>query len=246
MNRKHLNWMTVGFAALALLVIGMMLMNTIRRPGEIILPDTDAVPDQSVEDSERTDGFLTVIEISPDTVQSAIATLSRPEAYQRTVTVEQFWNGGSSAYETSVTVNGEWTRTDRTMPDGRVRHTIIGSETVYIWYNNESNIYSGPVGEVSADNEQSIPTYETILDLPVEQITTADYRSFSDIECIYVESTSADETTLRYWVSVESGLLVAAEKLIHEETVYRMGALNADLTEPAPEFFILPNGTILN
>ena len=44
MNRKHLNWMTVGFAALALLVIGMMLMNTIRRPGEIILPDTDAVP----------------------------------------------------------------------------------------------------------------------------------------------------------------------------------------------------------
>ena len=90
MNRKHLNWMTVGFAALALLVIGMMLMNTIRRPGEIILPDTDTVPDQSVEDSERTDGFLTVIEISPDTVQSAIATLSRPEAYQRTVTVEQF------------------------------------------------------------------------------------------------------------------------------------------------------------
>lgn len=246
MNKKHLNWVTIGFAALALLVVGMMVMNTLRRPGEIRLPDTDAVPDQTVEDPDRTEGVLTVVEIDPDTVQAAIATLNRPSEYQRMITVEQFWTGGSATYETTVNVKESWTRTDRTMPDGRVRHTIIGPETTYVWYNNEQNVYSGPTGEVSADNEQSIPTYETILDLPADRITTADYRNFSDSYCIYVEAALDDEHTLRYWVSVESGLLVAAEKLIREETVYRMAASSADLTEPAAEFFILPDGTALN
>ena len=246
MNKKRLNWVTFGFAALALLVVGMMLMDTIRRPGEITLPDTDEVSDQTTEDADRTEDALKVIGISPDTVQAAIATLSRPDAYQRVVTVEQFWNGGSAAYETTVTVSDPWTRTDRTMPDGRVRHTVIGSETVYVWYNNERNVYSGPVGEITADHEQAIPTYEMILDLPADQITTADYRDFSDTHCIYVEAVSSDEHTLRYWVSVDSGLLVAAEKLIQDETVYRMGALRVELTEPSADAFALTDGTVLN
>ena len=245
MKKHHLNWVTIGFAALALLVVVMMVMNTIRGPGEIRLPDTETVPDQSEESADRTEDTIMVIEITPDTVQAAIATLERPDSYQRTVTVEQFWTGGSAAYETAVAVSGEWTRTDRTMPDGRVRHTIIGSETVYVWYNSERDIYSGPVGEISADNEQAIPTYETILDLPADQIITADYRDFSGIHCIYVEAESSDEYTLRYWVSVDSGLLVAAEKLIRDEAVYRMAALTADLTEPSAEMFTLPNGTVL-
>lgn len=242
MEKKHLNWVTIGFAALALLVVAMMLMNTIHRPTAITLPDTDATPDQTVQDSDRTDDSLTVIEITPDTVQAAIATLSRPDAYQRTITIEQFWTGGSATYETMVSVRSPWTRTDRTMPDGRVRHTIIGPETVYVWYNNEQNVYSGPAGEISADNEQSIPTYETILTLPTDQIIKADYRDFSGIHCIYVEAVSPGAHTLRYWVSVDTGLLVAAEKLIQDETVYRMGALTADQTEPAAETFTLPNG----
>lgn len=246
MSKKHLNWVTIGFAVLTLLVVAMMLMNTIRRPGEITLPDTEMVPDQTQENADRTEGTLTVIEITPKTVQSAIATLARPDAYHRTITVEQFWTGGSAAYETTVTVNEPWTRTDRMMPDGRVRHTIIGPETAYVWYNNETDIYSGPVGEMTADHEQAIPTYEMILDLASDQITTADYRDFSDIHCIYVEAVSPDEHTLRYWVSVDNGLLVAAEKLIQDETVYRMGALTVDLAEPAAETFTLPDGTVLN
>lgn len=246
MNKKHLNWITIAFSALMLLVVSMMLMSTFRRPGEIKLPDTDTSADQTVENPDKNNSALTVIEITPETVQTAIATLSRPDAYQRTITVEQFWAGGSGTYETMVTVSGPWTRTDRTMSDGRVRHCITGSETVYIWYNSEKKLYSGPVGEISSDNEQSIPTYENILDLPTKQIVTADYRSFSDINCIYVEAISADDDhTLRYWVSVDSGLLVAAEKLIEGETIYRMGALDVELTEPAVRDFTLPDGTVL-
>ena len=44
---------------------------------------------------------------------------------------------------------------------------------------------------------------------------------------------------------METGLLVAAEKLTGEETVYRMAALSVDLTEPTAEEFTLPDGTSL-
>ena len=50
---------------------------------------------------------------------------------------------------------------------------------------------------------------------------------------------------MRDWVRVESGLLVAAEKLFENDTVYRMGALTLDLTEPSPTSFTLPDGTNL-
>ena len=98
------------------------------------------------------------------------------------------------------------------------------------------------MGAVSADNEQCIPTYEDILDLPVEAISTADYRVLSDIRCIYVEAAEED-SQLCYWVSVDTGLLVAAEKLLDGQRVYRMEALTVDQTEPAATEFTLPDGT---
>ena len=72
-----------------------------------------------------------------------------------------------------------------------------------------------PAGDITPDDEQAIPTYETILDLPVEDIAAADYRSVSDVNCIYVETVQDPEGyTQRYWVSVETGLLVASERLL--------------------------------
>ena len=241
MDKKHMNWVTWSFVILTVLVVGMMLMNTMRRPSDITLPDTTVKTDQITNESEQDNNALTVVEISPDTVQSAIATLSRPESYKRTVTLEQFWGNTSGSYEITATVSGSWTRTDRTMPDGRIRHCISSPESVYIWYNNEQEIYTGLPGEITADHEQSIPTYEEILDLPLEEITTADYRCVSDVNCIYVEASDSLKT-LRYWVSVETGLLVAAEKLVNQETVYRMGALTVELTETSPAEFTLPTG----
>ena len=244
MDKRNLKWITWGAVILTVLIVAAMLMDTLRRPGQITLPDPDAVENQTSSDAVTEGSALSVVEVRPDTVQAAIATLSRPEVYRRTVTVEQFWEGGSGKYEIAVTVNAPWTRTDRTMPDGRVRHTITGSDAVYIWYNNERSTYVAPVGDVSADMEQSIPTYEDILNLPAEEITLADYRAISEVNCIYVEA-QQEGHLLRYWVSVDTGLLVAAEKLAEDETVYRMGSLTVDQTESTLEEFTLPDGTIL-
>lgn len=244
MDKRNLKWITWGAVILTVLIVAAMLMDTLHRPGQITLPAPDVADNQTSGDSVTEGSALSVVEVKPETVQAAIATLARPDVYRRTMTVEQFWEGGSGKYEIAVTVRNPWTRTDRTMPDGRVRHTITGDDRVYIWYNNERSVYMAPVGDVSADQEQGVPAYEEILNLPVDSITLADYRSISEVNCIYVEAVEG-AYQLRYWVSVDTGLLVAAEKLQEEETVYRMGSLTLDQTEPGIEEFTLPDGTIL-
>ena len=49
----------------------------------------------------------------------------------------------------------------------------------------------------------------------------------------------------RYWVSVDTGLLVAAEKLSGKETVYRMWQTAIDLVPVFTDEFTLPDGTVL-
>ena len=148
--------------------------------------------------------------------------------------------------ELTTSVSGGWTRVDRTLADGQVRHAVTDGVTSYIWYNDETDIYSGAAGGISADVEQTLPTYEDVLALPPEQITQADYRTVSDVRCIYVE-TAQDEWgyAQRYWVSVDTGLLVVAERLQDGETVYRMAALELDQAAPTAEAFTLPDGTVL-
>ena len=178
--------------------------------------------------------------------QAAIETLHRPEAYSRTVTVEYLWTGGSGTIELSTAVSAPWTRVDRTLADGQVRHSITDGETTFIWYNGESEVYTGPAGAISADAEETIPTYEDVLALSPERIVQADYRVVSDVRCIYAETAEdAWGYAQRYWVSVDTGLLVVAERLQKGETVYRMAALEADQTAPPAETFTLPDGTDL-
>lgn len=175
-----------------------------------------------------------------------MATLHRPEAYSRSVTVEYLWNGGSSTSEITVSASGGWSRTDRTLPDGQTRHAITNGETTYIWYNSETDVFTGPAGEISPDAEQTIPTYEDVLALAPEQIAQADYRMVSDVRCIYVETAEDDWGYVqRYWVSVDTGLLAVAERLQDGETVYRMAALTVDETAPDAKTFTLPDGTAL-
>ena len=94
--------------------------------------------------------------------------------------------------------------------------------------------------------EQAIPTYEDVLELPVEEIAAANYQTLSDMNCIYVE-TAADAYgyVLRYWVSVDTGLLVAAEKQLDGETVYRMWETSSELDPIIETEFTLPDGTDL-
>ena len=88
----------------------------------------------------------------------------------------------------------------------------------------------------------------SVLLLPTRDIVAADYRTIGEqVNCIYVETAQDDYGySLRYWVSVDSGLLVAAETLQDGEATYRMWETAIDLAPALTDEFTLPDGTKLN
>ena len=51
-----------------------------------------------------------------------------------------------------------WTRCDLTLSSGRVEHTIVGDGQLWLWYDRETAVYSGPAEGLSADLLQRLPT----------------------------------------------------------------------------------------
>ena len=146
MDKKRIGVITWGFILVTALIVALMLSGNLRRSTRVTLPDTSG---DSAEDGQLPvagDALQTVVEIRPETVQTAIATLHRPESYRRSVTVEYLWDGGSSTLESVVSVREGWTRIDRSLPDGQVRHVLTDGETTYIWYNESAACFTGAAG----------------------------------------------------------------------------------------------------
>lgn len=243
MGKQKMTPVGIACALIILLVVTFVVRGNLRQPERIVLP-----PEQSADDPGGTvvgDEAVNRVEIRPDTVQSAIEVLERPGVYARTITVERYWSGGSGVRVISAAEADGWLRLDITGEDGQLRHVIEGDGQVYIWYGGSRKVYSAP-SALSQDSEQGILTYEDILALPVEYIAAADYRALEGVYCIYTE-TLPDEAGYveRYWVSTDSGLLVAAERECDGEVVYRMAALTVSYDGVDAESFTLPNGTVL-
>lgn len=248
MERRNLNRIITLVLTAVIVLVALMLTGSLHRPARIVLPAETTTSGQPSDSPEDSADALTQVAVTPATVQTAIETLARPEQYRRTVSIQQMWDSGSGSWETTVTASQPWTRTDRTLTDGRIRHTVTDGESTYIWYNAETEVLITPAGSITPDAEQSIPTYEDVLLLPTRDIVAADYRAIGEqVNCIYVETAEDDYGySLRYWVSVDSGLLVAAEKLQEGETTYRMWETAIDLAPALTDEFTLPDGTKLN
>ncbi len=258
MEQKRVTRFLVGLAVLILLVVALLAYSVLPQTTHIVLPGENDTGEES--DSSQEESAVVQVKITPDTVQRAIAELKRPESYCRAVTVDDLWSGGSARSRLQVAVSKNYTRVDeisvtvhweesdqeRTRPASQYRHSITNGEDTWIWYGSSTHWTKVAAGDISADDEQHIPTYEDILDLDPDQIAAADYRTISGVECIYVE-TEQDSSgyVQRYWVSVETGLLTAAERLVEGSPVYQMASLALDEEGPTTADFTLPDGWVL-
>ena len=192
---------------------------------------------QSAADSYQT------VSITPETVQNVIAkTLIRSDSYYRELTIETFWAEGSSSVPVQVWVDGGWSHSRQALPSGVIRHDLVGDGTLYYWYEGSSQWLSVPADDYASDLSQHIPTYETVLEVDQEDILSAGYDLRGDTPCIYVEVTCGEGRLTRYWVGVDSGLLVCAEEEQDGQLTYRMTASNPSPC-PADASFVLPDGT---
>ena len=202
------------------------------------------VPTDSAQPGQSDQEGGVRVEVKPDTVQSVIAAMSRLESYSRVVTVTL--EGMSST--ALVWVDRGWTRCDLTLPTGLVVHTIVGDGTVWRWNNDERTVLTWDADEGSVDIEgQRIPTYEDVLALAPDSITAAGYENKNGFPCVYAEVAVPELSQVeRYWVSADTGLLMAAETETEGGIVYAMAAAAAEIPAPAWASFQLPDGTVLH
>ena len=245
MKRRGVSLIGAAFAVLIALVLAFLLRLTAHRPPGVALPETENAQSESGVIRDEGRSALQRVEVTPETVQRVIERLARPDNYGRTLTIERYWSGGSGLTNATVFVADGWTRVDVMEDDVETRHVITGGGKSWIWYGSDGRVFTGTAA-LSADEEQSIPTYEEILLLDTERIAAADYRMLGEVNCIYVETVpDALGYTGRYWVSVDSGLLIAAEREDGDALIYRMTGLEASIGGANAEDFRLPDGELL-
>lgn len=205
---------------------------------EVHLPETTAAPPPG---AVTAGGGLTPAAVTPETVQAVVATLQRPDSYSRSMRVESFWSGGRQGWTVNVWQKNGALRI-RLVPDGgEDKNILFGAGAVHIWYGDSRDIFRcEPDAPELADTLQMIPSYEDVLALDLSQIEEAGYVLRNDQWRIMVaERESPTGCLMVYYISIETGLLEAAERYDGAELVYSMTARQADLAAPADVFFTI-------
>lgn len=225
-------------ALIAVIIIGAILFAVFRKSNDqttISLPKPD-----SELSADRKNGLLSV---NPKTVKTVITTLSRTETYSREYEIISYWENGKSTSSVTVWKNGKLMRIDHKQ-DSLTKSTLLTEDKVYKWYDDSPMVFSSSRTEYNSsvlDRFSRLITYEELVDVPVERIMVADYEQKLGENCIYTEYKSEDEHYVnRIYISVDTGLLVAAEILEDGKTIYSMNSVVTNLTTPEDEIFTPP------
>ena len=227
-------------------VLSSFGLSFFRKTPEIVVADPSVSSGPSSDEEPGANRDEISVEVTPRTVQNIIASMSRYSSYSRTMEIRYAWNQSQSAAITArvAEVNG-WVRCDTVLVSGIVEHSILGDGTLWYWYDDGPTYLQAPVQEGEADLVQHIPTYEDILKADMDAIMDAGYEAKNGVPCIYVKVVEHGHL-MRYWVSMSSGLLVAAEREQDGLVVYSM--TSGDVVSPAAggaDTFTLPDGTVL-
>lgn len=214
---------------------------------KVDFPEVTATDGGGTGGNDGLNNDLTFARISPETVQAAIRIIKRPESYSRSLEIESFWEGGEERFQINI-----WSKNDkqriRINADSwaEVKNILIDADNLYVWYGDSSLNYlklerSGVLsGNSIYDAFQMIPTYEDVLALAVSDIIAATYVEQGSGWCIMV--TAEDQImgyTEKYYISLETGLLEAAETYDGDNLVFRMTAGEAELSAPEDSIFNL-------
>ena len=207
----------------------------------VILPQTTASLPSGGE--EHIGGPLNA-EVTPETVQAVVGTLVRPDSYSRSLHVESFWTGGSQRWNVQVWQKNSLTRIRLETEDGSLPAKLMqldrDSVTVWLEGHEEAPVTYGNTDPELADALQMLPTYEDLQSADASLIEAAGYVKLNGVWRI-MAAVREQPTGYRmlYYISIETGLLEAAERWNGDTLLYRMTADTADLAAPEDTLFRL-------
>jgi hypothetical protein len=226
----------IAAAAVLALHLGWFDADTV----PVILPETTALPTAS--GGGEAEGGPALAEVTPETVQAVVRTLARPESYSRRMLVNSYWEGGSRNWQIQVWQKNGVERIRITSGGEEDKNILLADDEVCIWYGDGPEIFRAPAdAELLGDALQMLPRYEDLLSLDKSQIEEAGYVNLYGTWRIMAAVREQPTGCLMvYYISIETGLLEAAERRDGEKLVYRMTSEQADLSAPEDGMFLLP------
>jgi len=252
MSTKRVLLITIIGVFLIAAAIGAMQLTTFltRDGGAIMLPETPLIVNRPTDTQPDE---LSRIEINRETVQAVVSTLSRPEVYSRTVTIESFWQGGQAVFNIGVAVLYDKTSLHIVPPVGPDKRIIVTTDELFIWHTDDLEPFIGSptsTGDATrtADEWNMLLTFENILNLNRNDIVDAGFVDLDGHMCIFVQYFSSQlGNTRRYYISLEYGLVIAVD--IHDFSnflIYSMTASPPQIGHTPANAFRLPDGSFLN
>jgi len=211
-------------------------------------PDTPAVllptpvPTDAAAETTDSDAEAGILAVTPETVQTVIATLQRPGSYSRRLSVRDYWSGGSRSRSIDVWVRGSDLRlTVQTEGSTVQENLLLRDGEKWLWYSDAPAVFHTLSSADDADAYQSIITYEKVLRLPVSDISEAGYLDYEGTACIFVRFRSGE---LGYesecYIDPATGLLMGERCYDGETLVYAMDSSLPEISTPDDSVFALP------
>lgn len=253
-ERKPISKSVVAVALALILVLVLVIAAFVfgqpeASRAEIILPEVQSeVVAPSVDEPHQADALL---QVDAENVAAVLASVERPKYYHQIYTVHVGKDNISSQTTVDLWVSDNLKRAQISTP--RYSKTIItDGRDVYLWYNTDDN----PI-HLTLDNAM---TFEDILGVPAfDYMQTAADSSIADAEylvlendrtetsCVFLSLCDVAGAQLRYWISLETGLLYEADSMEQNELVYRVQQVQYDRLVLGDESFAakfsLPDGT---
>lgn len=198
-------------------------------------PESDAVLGQNLE-------ILGDVQVTASNVQRVIASLSRAESYTATIVSRLYYGETSGTVTCRQTVKNGAYRTDYLDAEGTIAYTeLLWNGSYYTWRNGADTYSQGNQGAFTTDQSAMLPTYETVCDLPKEQITGGALVQEGDELLLTVDTQNGNQIGV-YKVSARTGLLRSASFSVNGKMT-RAVDIQVSTEEPADSLFVLPGET---
>lgn len=236
------NKTVIGIVTAAVLVAALIyLVSSIGGPDThvIVMPS----PTSESSGSAGADG-TGKLDITPETLKTALETIYRSESFSRAYSVKTYWNGGESEE-----IIKHWSRDGKTklvLSRGtEVKNILILDDKVYIWYDGDQQAMEAGLSEASVKRETDrlsrLLTYEDIFALDQEDILEAGFGEKFGHACIYAKyKQGAFNYVNQIYLSIDSGLPVSIEIFDGDKLVSSMELITALSSVPEESLFQLP------
>lgn len=232
----------------ALLLVGALFLSLFlstaayRTEDDVVLPsETTKAPANDGVLGENL-SILSEVEITADNIQSVVASLSRAESYTATVVSRLYYGDTSGTVTCRQSVKNGAIRTDYLNATANVISSeLLWDNISYTWRSGADTYSQGNQGSFTADQSAMLPTYETVCELPREQITGGALVQEGNELLLTVDTRNGSQVGV-YKISAQTGLLCAAS-FSEDGKMTRSVEVTVSSEPPADSLFVLPGET---